>query len=62
MNDRPRVPVLATRCLDITQRATHLAISAALAGAIAAVDSQYWQRCGPAINRRSCCCLERSSA
>jgi hypothetical protein len=62
MNDRLRMLVLATRCLDITQPAMPLAMSAALIGAVVAVDTQHWRRSSSTINRRSRRPVKRSLA
>jgi hypothetical protein len=63
MNDRLRMSLLATSYPKISHPAIHLAISAALPGAIVAVDSQHsQQRSWLTINRRPCHPSERSSA
>jgi hypothetical protein len=63
MNDRLHMLLLATRCLDITQPATmHLAISAALTGAVVAVGAEHWRRSPSTISRRSRRPVKRSLA
>jgi len=63
MNDRLRMYLLATSYPKISHAAIHLAVSAALPGAIGALDSRHSrQRCWLTINRRRCHPSERSSA